>query len=209
MTRDLRTLSVPFGDTILTGTARAGLRGQLQALLDEIARLTVEPRDGFVVQFGWSPVILRDRGDSYALVARDYADNPNADADDLSLVLWLAQALIAVAERAGVQPETVRDSDALIAVPGVLESGRVTMTRGAAAEEGDSGWLVEADPLPADRNYRPEELVQLQTWQILRLHVHAAQALALPAGTRAIIEPGGIRQVTRLGDGAVLINGPL
>ena len=208
MTHDLRTLSVGFGDTILTGTARSGLRGQLQALLDEIAQLTGPPRDGFVVQFGWSPVILRDRGDSYALVARDYADDPNTDTDDLSLVLWLAQALIAVAERAGVQPETVRDSDAVIAVPGVLESGRVTMTRGPAAEEGDSGWLLEADPLPADRNYRPDQLVQLQTWQLLRTHVHAARALALPAGTRAVIEPGGVRLVTRAQDDEVLATGP-
>lgn len=208
MSSALRTLSVPLADTILTGTARSSLREQLQSLLDEIARLAVEPRDGFVVQFGWSPVILRARPDGYALVARDYAADPNTDTDDLSLVLWLAQALIAVPERAGLQPQQVRDSDAVIAVPGVLQAGRVTMTRGAAGDEGDSGWLLEADPLPADRGYLPTQLVRLQTWQLLRGHVHAARALALPEGSRAVIGPDGIREVRRLADETVLTTGP-
>lgn len=178
-------------------------------IIREFVRLATPLRDGYVVELGWGPLVLRARDDGWVVRAPDYAGDPRSEIDDLSLAIWIVVSLTAAASAAGVEPAAISYSDDVIMVKDALVSPMLSMTRTATGTSGNSGWFVEPFPPTGDRDWTPDRLERLPAWRVLGERREVARAFALPVGVSAIIQPGAIRVIVRDDDREVLASGPL
>ncbi|GAA3592166.1 hypothetical protein [Agrococcus terreus] len=184
-------------------------RARLERTLDAFAEARPTWTDGSSIDTGWCSLTLRATAEGLQVVAPAFDGDPHAGTSpDLSVPLAVAEGWDDVRRAARVEPAPVRFDDRITAVVGWERCTRLTMTRDAAPEPGDSGWLIEPHESEPDR-LRLDDRERLEAWMVQRLKPAAIRAAVLPPAYGAMLELDGIRIVVDLADGSVRSHGML
>jgi hypothetical protein len=208
----LETVTVDIAGARVSGSAMSELSTQVGGIIEALRPYRSEFRDGFSVQLGWGPFILRrDGDDAYTVVAPQYEEQPGEGAtDDLTLALWTLVGQTLVLSKASIDEPvpTAFDQDLIIANR-ALDAERWAMSRNEPRPH-DSGWYVDVYPTPpGSEALSPQEMTRYPAARLLRLKKHAVRALFLPPGVAAVVSDDGVDVVFREADFSVLAEGPL
>src|SRR5437016_1403971 len=130
------------GDLELVATCDDTFARQAESLLAAVASFHGKGKglaDGVTVQFGFSVLALRRRGNELLVCEPDYGGDPFTQTrDDVTCTLAVLTAQAAVVNRLGVEPVDVRFDDLVVAARGCLAERRVYLQR-SEPKPGDSG----------------------------------------------------------------------
>lgn len=206
----LKTVTIDCAGLTISATALSGTERQLHSILELFRPYAAEFRDGFRLQVGWGPVILRaDSRSSYSLLVPDYAqDAANHVVEDLSIAVWLLVTQTAVLAAAKIDAESpLGFLDSVVVNKLALDSGRWVLTR-TAPRAGDSGWYVDGFPQTGDAS-TVEDLIKYPAHHLLRLNRNAVAVMSLPPGIGAIVNNETVECVFRESTFEILSNSPL
>lgn len=196
--RELRTRCVPEVATLAEG------------LLAELEKHAEQWRDGYGLQPGWGPLVLREEGDGFVVTAPDYAGDPRSElTDDITLAIWMSVSLTAAPRAARLEPRDIAWDDDVICAIGWEQADRLQLSRIETTTPGDSGWFIDAFPSVKEGELEAHEMVRLPAWRILQLRRAAARAMALPPTVKVVVDGDRIQAIVRTSDGAVLNEAPL
>lgn len=157
---------------------------QAGSMLEAIASLQGQGKgldDGVHVQFGWSLLTLRRRGDELLVCEPDFDGDPfHGVREDVTCTLRILMGQVAVVRRLGLRPVEIRFEDKVVLAKGCLAGRRVYLQR-SQPRPGDSGWYVGPVDGPAPEQ-RPESFEAIHVFELLRRRASLLQVLALPAG---------------------------
>src|SRR4051794_31422698 len=93
-----KSVSINCDGVTVSASALGEVEAQLRSVLEAFRPFAAEFRDGFRLQIGWGPIIMRlDSPTSYTLLAPDYANDAEYSVvDDLSLAMWILISQTAV-----------------------------------------------------------------------------------------------------------------
>jgi hypothetical protein len=208
----LETVKVEIDGVDLTARAMGELEQQARGVLESFRPYRSEFRDGFALQLGWGPFILRAEHDrSFSVVTPDYTrpDGGDAVTEDLTIALWTLVGQTIVLQKAAIdEPVPTSSTDDVIVADRALDAERWAMTR-IQPRDHDSGWYIDAYPTPSGPAVGPEQMTRYPASRLLHLHKHAVRVLFLPPGIAAVVSGDGVDAVFRESDFSMLATGPL
>jgi hypothetical protein len=209
---ETQTVTIEVDGAAVSASALVELRGQLSGVLEAFRPFAAEFRDGFSLQLGWGPFLLRADGPGrYTVVSPDYSVNSGDEVtDDLSVALWVLVGQLSVLSRASIdEPVPTAFDDAVIVSKRALNAPRWAMTR-TNPTPGDSGWYIDVYPTPpGDSALSASEMVRYTAADLLRYNDSAVRALLLPPGIAAVVSEDSVDVVFRESDVTILAQGPL
>jgi hypothetical protein len=187
-------LTYALGPVTLAAECADFLKPQAESLLNHLAGLS-GLAEGLAVRFGWSRLVLRQRGDVLLVCEPDYAGDPfAADSGDLTRTLGVIAQQCELVAQHGAEPLDARFDDMVIAAKGCLDQPNVVLER-AAPVPGDSGWYVgpTEGPGPGDEAANFEAVFVYELWKRRRALL---PALAFPPGWSVAFAGEQIQSVT-------------
>ena len=205
----LESVTIAAGSSSVTGSARPEVANQLRGVVAAFASRPEELRDGFSLQLGWGPFILRGDAAGFVVESPDYAIDSDARTDDLTLALWVLVGQLSVLTAASIDaPKETSFQEWVVLSKAALDAPSLVLTRIDSANADDSGWFVDEFPQTAG-GYGVDDLVKYPAYNLLKINRHAARVLQLPPGISAVVDVDGVRLVYRESDHEILANGPM
>jgi hypothetical protein len=157
---------------------------QAESMLEAVASFRDKGRglgDGVTVQFGWSLLTLRQRGDELIVCEPDFDSDPlTRIREDVTCTLAVLTGQAAVINLLGVEPEEVHFNDWVLVYRGCLDEQRVFLYRHEREPE-VSGWSVDPvdSPLP---EVKEENFEFLRVFELLSRRPELLKVMGLPEG---------------------------
>jgi hypothetical protein len=178
------------GDVELVASCDDTYARPARSLLEAVASFHGKGKglaDGVTVQFGWSLLTLRRRGDELRVCEPDFDGNPLSEVrEDVTCTLAVLVEQAVVVNRLDVEPVEVRFDETVLLARGCLAERRVYLER-SEPEAGDSGWYVGPVDSPAPEQ-RPENFEWLRVYELLGRRAPLLQALGLPTGYLVVFD---------------------
>jgi len=151
---------------------------------------------GATLRFGWSALRLRDIGNALDVLEPDFDAWPRAQRwrDGIDVTLDIAEAQARLLRRTGVDSDDAAFDEALLAVPGAVDSPRVFLRRVEAVAADDSGWLLGPLDDPESLS-RADELEPVAIAALVARRPALLAPLMLPVGFIAIVVGASVQQV--------------
>lgn len=158
----------------------------------------------FVLGFGWSFFYTSETKDEngntfYVLQTNDYRKNPFKDrTNDVTLALLAQNMQVEAVGVANVKPEVTTFRDTILVLKEAMNAPDVYMNRTEPSKDGDSGWYFGLLNDPNEENHKPEDYVNLCSFELFKFRSEALRVLELPVGTVAVFHDN---DMTALVDG--------
>lgn len=174
--------------------SNAPLKGAAAAVLKTLNTVS-EKNDiftkGFMLTYGWNAFFLDEREEDgkkyYVVQTLDYRKNPNARTDDCGMALTIQNMQINTNKKAGIEkPEQTSFRDTILVLKSAVDAQDVYMNRTEPTKDGDSGWYFGLLNDEREGQHDPEELIHVQSWELLRFRGEAVRVLEMPVGTLAV-----------------------
>ena len=172
--------------------------------LNRISDKTDIFQENFMLQYGWAPFFLKpkteeDGTEVYVVESFDFLQNPPKRTEDCSSALVIQNMQFDTFVRSKTpRPEPTTFKDKVLVLREALNAPDVYMHRADVTKDGDSGWYFGLLNDEREEEHTDEELVSVQSWELMKFRAEALRVLMLPVGTVAVFHDN---EMTALVDG--------